>query len=49
MIDGVIETSKEQLSSLHEEAVRLNRLIKDLRDLSLAEVRDWYWKKYQLT
>ena len=39
MIDGVIETSKEQLSSLHEEAVRLNRLIKDLRDLSLAEVR----------
>ncbi len=39
MMDGVIETSKEQLSSLHEEAVRLNRLIKDLRDLSLAEVR----------
>lgn len=38
MIDGVIEPSKEQLSSLHEEAVRLNRLIKDLRDLSLAEV-----------
>ena len=39
MVDGVIEPSKEQLSSLHEEAVRLNRLIKDLRDLSLAEVR----------
>lgn len=39
MIDGVIEPSKEQLSSLHEEAVRLNRLIKELRDLSLAEVR----------
>lgn len=39
MIDGVIEPSKEQLSSLFEEAVRLNRLIKDLRDLSLAEVR----------
>jgi len=39
MIDGVIEPNKEQLSSLHEEAVRLNRLIKDLRDLSLAEVR----------
>lgn len=38
MIDGVIEPSKVQLSSLHEEAVRLNRLIKDLRDLSLAEV-----------
>lgn len=39
MVDGVIEPSKEQLSSLHEEAVRLNRLITDLRDLSLAEVR----------
>ncbi|WP_378955962.1 sensor histidine kinase [Pelosinus sp. sgz500959] len=39
MIDGVIEPSKEQLSSLHEEAIRLNRLIKELRDLSLAEVR----------
>ncbi len=39
MVDGVIEPSKDQLRSLHEEAVRLNRLIKDLRDLSLAEVR----------
>jgi len=39
MVDGVIEPSIEQLSSLHEEAIRLNRLITDLRDLSLAEVR----------
>ncbi|CUH96250.1 putative membrane protein [Propionispora sp. 2/2-37] len=39
MIDGVIAPDKMQLSSLHEEAVRLNRLIRDLRDLSLAEVR----------
>ena len=39
MLDGVIEPSQEQLSSLHEEAIRLNRLITDLRDLSLAEVR----------
>lgn len=39
MVDGVIEPSKEQLSSLHEEAIRLNHLIRDLRDLSLAEVR----------
>lgn len=38
MIDGVIEPGKEQLTSLHEEAIRLNRLITDLRDLSLAEV-----------
>lgn len=39
MVDGVIEPNKEQLGSLHEEAVRLNRLITELRDLSLAEVR----------
>jgi len=39
MVDGVIEPNKEQLSSLHEEAIRLNRLITDLRDVSLAEVR----------
>lgn len=39
MVDGVIEPCKEQLISLHEETVRLNRLIKDLRDLSLAQVR----------
>lgn len=39
MLDSVIEPSKEQLSSLHEEAIRLNRLITDLRDISLAEVR----------
>ena len=37
MIDGVIESTPEQLQSLHEEAVRLNRMIKDLLDLSLAE------------
>ncbi len=45
MTDGVIEPSKEQLSSLHEEAVRLNRLITDLRDLSLAEVRQLVLEK----
>lgn len=45
MIDEVIDTSKEQLISLHEEAVRLNRLIKDLRDLSLAEVRQLVLEK----
>lgn len=37
MIDGVVEKNNEQLRSLHEETVYLNRLIKDLRDLSLAE------------
>jgi two-component system sensor histidine kinase BaeS len=39
MLDGVIEPSKEQLASLHEEAIRINHLITDLRDLSLAEIR----------
>ena len=38
MLDGVIERNDEQIASLHEEAIRLNRLIRDLRDLSLAEV-----------
>lgn len=37
MLDGVVDTDKEQLGSLHEETVHLNRLISDLRDLSLAE------------
>ncbi|MBP2654800.1 MAG: integral rane sensor signal transduction histidine kinase [Firmicutes bacterium] len=46
MIDGVIEPSKEQFSSLYEEAVRLNRLIRDLRDLSLAEVRQLALEKH---
>ncbi|EAX48429.1 integral membrane sensor signal transduction histidine kinase [Thermosinus carboxydivorans Nor1] len=36
MIDGIIEPNKAQLISLYEEAVHLSRLIKDLRDLSLA-------------
>lgn len=37
MLDGVIEPDKEQLQSLYEETLQLNILIKDLRDLSLAE------------
>lgn len=45
MVDGVIEPNKEQLISLHEEAIRLNRLITDLRDLSLAEVRQLVLEK----
>lgn len=46
MMDEVIETDKVQLASLHEEAVRLNRLIKDLRDLSLAEAQQLNLEKY---
>jgi two-component system sensor histidine kinase BaeS len=45
MVDGVIEPSKDQLASLHEEAIHLNRLITDLRDLSLAEVRQLAMEK----
>lgn len=37
MLEGVIEPGKEQISSLYDETVHINRLIKDLRDLSLAE------------
>ncbi|EIW16278.1 two-component system, OmpR family, sensor histidine kinase BaeS [Pelosinus fermentans] len=48
MVDGVIDPSKEQLASLHEEAIRLNRLITDLRDLSLAEVRQLAMEKSRI-
>jgi len=37
MIEDVVPTDKEQLSSLLEETIHLKRLIQDLRDLSLAE------------
>jgi two-component system, OmpR family, sensor histidine kinase BaeS len=37
MLEGVIDSDKEQLSSLYDETTQLSRLIKDLRDLSLAE------------
>lgn len=37
MLDGVLPASPEELTSLHQETLRLNRLISDLRTLSLAE------------
>jgi two-component system sensor histidine kinase BaeS len=37
MLEGVIEADKEQLHSLYEETIHLNNLIKDLREVSLAE------------
>lgn len=37
MQDGVLETSTENLTSLHQETLLLARLIEDLRTLSLAE------------
>lgn len=37
MLEGVVANDKEQLGSLYEETTHLNKLIHDLRDLSLAE------------
>ena len=37
MMEGVVEKSGENLNSLYEESNHLSRMIKDLRDLSLAE------------
>ncbi|MBI4302938.1 MAG: HAMP domain-containing protein [Chloroflexi bacterium] len=37
MQDGVLETSPENLASLHQETLLLSRLIDDLRTLSLAD------------
>jgi len=37
MLDGVLPASPEELTSLHQETLLLNRLISDLRTLSLAE------------
>jgi two-component system OmpR family sensor kinase/two-component system sensor histidine kinase BaeS len=37
MLDGVLPTTPEELTSLHHETLHLNRLITDLRTLSLAE------------
>jgi two-component system sensor histidine kinase BaeS len=37
ILDGVIEANPDQIKSLLEETVHLNRIIVDLRDLSLAE------------
>jgi len=37
MLDGVLPATPEELTSLHQETLHLNRLITDLRTLSLAE------------
>jgi signal transduction histidine kinase len=37
MLDGVLPTDTENLTSLHQETVLLSRLVEDLRTLSLAE------------
>lgn len=40
MTTGVTEPTPERLFALQEEVMRLNRLVTDLRDLSLAEVHE---------
>ncbi len=45
MLDGVMPTTSEELASLHQEALRLNRLITDLRTLSLAEAGQLHLQK----
>lgn len=37
LIDGILPPDQETFSIIHDEALRLNRLIEDLRTLSLAE------------
>lgn len=37
MMDGVVKATPERLSSLREEVLLLNRLVNDLRDISVAE------------
>jgi len=37
MLDGVLPANPEELESIHQETLLLNRLISDLRTLSLAE------------
>lgn len=37
MLDGIMEASTENLTSLHQETMLLTRLVEDLRTLSLAE------------
>lgn len=45
MLDGVLPASPEELTSLHQETLLLNRLITDLRTLSLAEAGQLHLEK----
>ena len=45
MLEGVIELNQKQLHSLYDETLHLNRLIRDLRDLSLAEAGQLFLEK----
>ena len=45
MLDGVLPATPEELASVHQETLRLNRLISDLRTLSLAEAGQLHLQK----
>lgn len=45
MLDGVLPATPEELASLHQETLLLNRLITDLRTLSLAETGQLHLEK----
>lgn len=45
MLDEVVPLNKETILSLEDEILRLNRLVQDLRDLSLAEVNELELRK----
>lgn len=45
MIDGVVPASHAQLQSLHEESLRLQRLVSDVRELALAEAKQLSLRK----
>jgi signal transduction histidine kinase len=49
MLDGVLPASAEELTSLHQETLRLNWLISDLRTLSLAEAGQLRLEKQTVT
>ena len=49
MLDGVIKPDPTRLFSMQEEVLRLTRLVTDLRDLSLAEVRQLELHKKAVT
>lgn len=40
MQEGVLEPSQEVFSSLHDETVRISKLVNDLQELALAEARE---------
>jgi two-component system OmpR family sensor kinase/two-component system sensor histidine kinase BaeS len=47
MIDGVFPTTPEQIASIYDETLLLNRLVGDLRDLALADAGQLQITRYE--